>query len=154
LIQLAKNVAGIDVTEKMRCAGDLQDRLSVQRLCDGSASSRWVSKERRTSARRLREIRGFGISLLTIAWISPPSAEQQLGKPVLSDLKEGKVTMPLIYAMDNGHRDARRNGSRRVLEEKDFISGSPKHSLHVPNPVRSTAPLALAQDTRRRQGLA
>jgi octaprenyl-diphosphate synthase len=43
------------------------------------------------------------------------ASTEQLGKPVLSDLKEGKVTLPLIYAMDNGHRDAR-GLVARVLE--------------------------------------
>ena len=49
------------------------------------------------------------------------ASAKQLGKPVLSDLKEGKVTLPLIYAMDNGHRDAR-GLVARVLEEKEFNS--------------------------------
>jgi octaprenyl-diphosphate synthase len=49
------------------------------------------------------------------------ASTEQLGKPVLSDLKEGKVTLPLIYAMDNGHRDAR-GLVARVLEEKEFNS--------------------------------
>jgi octaprenyl-diphosphate synthase len=49
------------------------------------------------------------------------ASAEQLGKPVLSDLKEGKVTLPLIYAMENGHRDARALVAR-VLEEKDFLS--------------------------------
>jgi octaprenyl-diphosphate synthase len=40
-------------------------------------------------------------------------------------LKEGKVTLPLIYAMENGHRDARELVAR-VLEEKDFISVKPE----------------------------
>ena len=47
------------------------------------------------------------------------ASAQQLGKPVLSDLKEGKVTLPLIYAMENGHRDAREMVAR-VLAEKEF----------------------------------
>jgi octaprenyl-diphosphate synthase len=47
------------------------------------------------------------------------ASAEQLGKPVLSDLKEGKVTLPLIYAMDNGHREAR-GLVARVLEEKEF----------------------------------
>jgi octaprenyl-diphosphate synthase len=49
----------------------------------------------------------------------------QLGKPVLSDLKEGKVTLPLIYAMENGHREARALVAR-VLEEKEFQSVRPE----------------------------
>lgn len=49
----------------------------------------------------------------------------QLGKPVLSDLKEGKVTLPLIYAMENGHRHARELVAR-VLEEKEFVSVKPE----------------------------
>jgi len=53
------------------------------------------------------------------------ASAEQLGKPVLSDLKEGKVTLPLIYAMENGHRDARELVAR-VLEEKDFISVKPE----------------------------
>jgi octaprenyl-diphosphate synthase len=53
------------------------------------------------------------------------ASAQQLGKPVLSDLKEGKVTLPLIYAMENGHRDARELVAR-VLEEKEFISVRPE----------------------------
>lgn len=53
------------------------------------------------------------------------ASTEQLGKPVLSDLKEGKVTLPLIYAMENGHRDARELVAR-VLEEKEFDSVRPE----------------------------
>ena len=53
------------------------------------------------------------------------ASAEQLGKPVLSDLKEGKVTLPLIYAMQNGHRDARELVAR-VLEEQDFLSVKPE----------------------------
>src|SRR6201997_69644 len=53
------------------------------------------------------------------------ASAEQLGKPVLSDLKEGKVTLPLIYAMENGHRDARELVAR-VLKEKGFISVKPE----------------------------
>ena len=53
------------------------------------------------------------------------ASAEQLGKPVLSDLKEGKVTLPLIYAIENGHRDARAMVSR-VLQEKEFDSVRPE----------------------------
>jgi octaprenyl-diphosphate synthase len=53
------------------------------------------------------------------------ASSEQLGKPVLSDLKEGKVTLPLIYAMDNGHSEAR-GMVARVLEEKEFHSVQPE----------------------------
>src|ERR1700729_1318494 len=62
------------------------------------------------------------------------ASAQQLGKPVLSDLKEGKVTLPLIYAMENGHRDAR-DLVIQVLEEKEF------------NSVRPETLVALVQDS-------
>ena len=62
------------------------------------------------------------------------ASAKQLGKPVLSDLKEGKVTLPLIYAMENGHRDARELVAR-VLEEKEF------------NSVRPETLVALVQDS-------
>lgn len=52
------------------------------------------------------------------------ASAEQLGKPVLSDLKEGKVTLPLIYAMENGHHEARELVAR-VLEEKEFNSVQP-----------------------------
>jgi octaprenyl-diphosphate synthase len=53
------------------------------------------------------------------------ASSEQLGKPVLSDLKEGKVTLPLIYAMENGHSEAREMVAR-VLEEKEFQSVQPE----------------------------
>jgi octaprenyl-diphosphate synthase len=62
------------------------------------------------------------------------ASAQQLGKPVLSDLKEGKVTLPLIYAMENGHREAREMVAQ-VLQEKEF------------NSVRPETLVALVQDS-------
>jgi octaprenyl-diphosphate synthase len=50
----------------------------------------------------------------------------QLGKPVLSDLKEGKVTLPLVYALQSAANDgaAGRRMVSTVLAEKGFHSVS------------------------------
>ena len=60
------------------------------------------------------------------------ASAEQLGKPVMSDLKEGKVTLPLIYAMENGHREAR-DLVARVLEEKEFVSVKPERLVALVN---------------------
>jgi octaprenyl-diphosphate synthase len=46
-----------------------------------------------------------------------------LGKPVASDLKEGKLTLPLIYLLERGD-PAERAMVQTVLEERDFLTVS------------------------------
>ena len=49
----------------------------------------------------------------------------KLGKPVLSDLKEGKVTLPLLYAVQSDGNAGQRM-VRTVLEEKGFHTVRPE----------------------------
>ena len=52
----------------------------------------------------------------------------QLGKPVLSDLKEGKVTLPLVYALESAQE--RRGGGAALVRdgagEKGFTACAPE----------------------------
>lgn len=56
--------------------------------------------------------------------------EEELGKPVLSDLKEGKLTLPLILLLPRVAA-ARRRLVEQVLEDRDFNRVAPEQILEL-----------------------
>ncbi len=124
LIQLAK-IGRIDVTEE-----DALRLATYKTACLFSGCARLgavlggLEGEEEQALADYGRYAGLAFQLVDDLLDFTASAEQ-LGKPVLSDLKEGKVTLPLIYAMDNGHRDARELVAR-VLAEKEFNSVRPE----------------------------
>ncbi len=124
LIQLEK-IGRIDVTEEdaLRLATYKTACLFSGCTRLGAVLGRLESDEEEALAEYGRNA-GLAFQLVDDLLDFTASA-QQLGKPVLNDLKEGKVTLPLIYAMENGHREARELVAR-VLAEKEFDSVRPE----------------------------
>jgi octaprenyl-diphosphate synthase len=58
------------------------------------------------------------------------ATEQVLGKPVASDLREGKATLAVVHALENGS-PAEQNAIRRILEDLSFERTSHQEVLAI-----------------------
>ena len=61
------------------------------------------------------------------------ASEEVLGKPVASDLREGKATLAVIHTLHNGSTAAERVAIQTVLREQNFEQVSPAEILHILN---------------------
>jgi len=84
------------------------------------------------SAERLAEVgKSLGMAFqLVDDLLDLTSSQDVLGKPVASDLKEGKMTLPVLFAI----RDAKPEDAmkvQKVLDERDFRSVDPAEILNL-----------------------
>lgn len=141
LIQLAK-LGKIDVTE-----ADALQLATYKTACLFSGCARLggvlggLGEAEEEALAEYGRCAGLAFQLVDDLLDFTASAEQ-LGKPVLSDLKEGKVTLPLIYAMENGNHEAREL-VRQVLAEKEFLSVQPETIVAL---VRDSGALGRARE--------
>ena len=59
------------------------------------------------------------------------ATEEVLGKPVASDLREGKATLAVIHTLENGSTAAERLSIQTVLREGNFEQVSPEEIRHI-----------------------
>jgi octaprenyl-diphosphate synthase len=69
------------------------------------------------------------------------STEAKLGKPVANDIREGKLTLPLIYLMEEGDIEHRRM-IETVMREREFDSVRRDEVLSL---IRDSGTLARAR---------
>jgi octaprenyl-diphosphate synthase len=61
------------------------------------------------------------------------ASEEVLGKPVASDLREGKATLAVIHTLHNGSTATERAAIQTILLEQNFDQVSPAEILHILN---------------------
>ncbi len=78
--------------------------------------------------------RSFGLAFQLIDdLLDYTSTQNEMGKPVLKDLEEGKVTLPIIYVMERAD-GADRDFLRHVVEQRDFAD---ENKIRIINMVQA-----------------
>ncbi len=122
LIQLTFN-GNLDITEEQHLDISTRKTAFLFSACSqlgGILGSAGKEKE------ELLRLYGLNVGLafqLVDDVLDLTSDENTLGKPVGSDLKEGKLTLPLIYLMRNGERQ-HRELVQKALHEKNLDAAS------------------------------
>ena len=85
-----------------------EDRVSFRRLCADRRDAR-----RRVAPKRRRALREYGFNLgiafqLVDDLLDYTADQVALGKPIGADLREGKVTLPVIFLLQRGGEEAGR----------------------------------------------
>ncbi len=129
LIQLEK-LGRIDITEEEYL--DLIDRKTA---CLFAACTELGAVVANQSATREAEMTEFGHSMgmafqVVDDLLDLTADEATLGKPVGSDLREGKVTLPMIYALQRCTDDERKKVAT-VLSERAFQSVTQKEIVDL-----------------------
>jgi octaprenyl-diphosphate synthase len=118
LIQLSLN-GSLEVTEEQHLDISMRKTAFLFSACSqigGILGS--VSEEDQESLRRYGLSIGMAFQMVDDV-LDVTSNETTLGKPVVSDLKEGKLTLPLIYLMQDG-TPSHRELVKTVLRENGF----------------------------------
>lgn len=104
-------------------------------------------------AEKEEALKSFGLNLgmafqLVDDMLDFTSNEKTLGKPVVSDLREGKITLPLIYLLEAGDSE-QRGKVQTVLEDRDFSRVSSEEIVSL---VQNRGTLDRTRDLARHYG--
>ncbi len=118
LIQLGIN-GSLDITEEQHLDITMRKTAYLFSACSQLGAILGSASEQNEDRLRLYGL-NIGIAFQLIDDVLDfTSTETVLGKPVGSDLKEGKLTLPLIYLMQDGE-SKHREMVRRILTENGF----------------------------------